>query len=108
MRQSRSTAAASAFVWHSIRELRGTRMLFFRIGGVTVEVVGGAQSQTAERSMAWRTAYSTSMPRMPACARPASTLSELRPGNKPGTRVFTVRDGTAGVPTLILRDPARG
>ena len=34
-------------------------------------------------------------------------LSEVREGNKPGTRVFTVRDGTCGVPTLILRDPSR-
>lgn len=34
-------------------------------------------------------------------------LSQIRAGNKPGTRVFSVRDGTFGVPTLILRDPAR-
>jgi hypothetical protein len=34
-------------------------------------------------------------------------VSDVREGRKPGTRVFSVRGGTAGVPTLILRDPAR-
>jgi hypothetical protein len=34
-------------------------------------------------------------------------VSEVRDGRKPGTRVFSVRDGTCGVPTLILRDPSR-
>jgi hypothetical protein len=34
-------------------------------------------------------------------------VSELRTGRKPGTRVFSVRQGTCGVPTLILRDPSR-
>ena len=30
-------------------------------------------------------------------------VSEVRDGRKPGTRVLTVRDGTCGVPTLILQ-----
>jgi hypothetical protein len=29
-------------------------------------------------------------------------VSEVRAGMKPGTRVFTVRDGTCGVPTLMI------
>jgi hypothetical protein len=29
-------------------------------------------------------------------------VSEVRPGRKPGTRVLTLRDGTCGVPTLLL------
>jgi len=29
-------------------------------------------------------------------------VSEVRPGRKAGTRVFTVRDKTCGVPTLVL------
>jgi hypothetical protein len=34
-------------------------------------------------------------------------VSELRDGRKPGTRVFTVRDGSCGVPTLMI-EPAIG
>jgi hypothetical protein len=34
-------------------------------------------------------------------------VSEIRTGRKPGTRVFTVKDGTLGVPTLVLQ-PTRG
>lgn len=29
-------------------------------------------------------------------------VSEVRKGRKPGTSVFTVRNGTGGVPTLML------
>jgi len=29
-------------------------------------------------------------------------VAEVRLGRKPGTRVFTVRDKTCGVPTLVL------
>lgn len=34
-------------------------------------------------------------------------VSDLRPGNKAGTRVMTVKSGTAGVPTLFLEEPGR-
>ena len=34
-------------------------------------------------------------------------VSEVRTGRKPGTRVLTVRDGTHGVPTLMLEPPQR-
>ena len=32
-------------------------------------------------------------------------VSEVRDGRKPGTRVFSIRDGTHGVPTLVLQPP---
>ena len=44
----------------------------------------------------------------PAHARPTRATraaTEVRDGRKPGTRVFTVRDGTCGVPTLVLEAP---
>ncbi len=87
-------------------EARGLRMLFFRVGGVTVEVVGrlGASPDPAAPDrldgLAWRT------PDVDAArARLAAAeldVSEVRPGFKPGTRVCTVRDGTCGVPTLLI------
>lgn len=89
------------------RELGGTRMLFFRIGGVTVEVVH--DPARTEGDVLWGLAYRV-RDIDAAYARLGAerfAVSEVRPGKKPQTRVFTLRDGTCGVPTLILRDPAR-
>jgi catechol 2,3-dioxygenase-like lactoylglutathione lyase family enzyme len=87
-------------------EARGLRMLFFRVGGVTLEVVGRlgvpADRGAPDRldGLAWRT------PDVDAArARLAAAeieVSEVRPGFKPGTRVCTVRGGTCGVPTLLI------
>ena len=33
-------------------------------------------------------------------------VSEVRPGRKPGTRVVSVKDGTCGVPTLLIEPEA--
>jgi hypothetical protein len=33
-------------------------------------------------------------------------ISEIRTGRKPGTRVFTVRNNTLGVPTLMVEPAA--
>ena len=34
-------------------------------------------------------------------------VSEVREGRKPGTRVFTVRTGTFGVPTIVIQQGQR-
>ncbi len=86
------------------REYEGRRMLFFRVGGVTIEVVEERKAGESDRlvGLAYRVRELEA-----AHARLAGRLdvSELRVGRKPGTRVFTVRD--AGVPTLFVHDPAR-
>jgi catechol 2,3-dioxygenase-like lactoylglutathione lyase family enzyme len=89
------------------RELAGARMLFFRIGGVTLEVV--TDPSAGETDRLWGLAYRV---RDIDSAHQQLTAagfgpSPVREGKKPGTRVFTLREGTCGVPTLILRDPAR-
>jgi len=39
---------------------------------------------------------------------PKEKVTEVRRGRKPGTHVLTLRDGTCGVPTLLLQpSPAR-
>jgi len=89
------------------REVAGARMLFFRVGGVTLEVVH--DPKLGEHDQLWGAAYRVCDIEA-AHARLAAegcTLGEIKRGQKPGTRVFTVRDGTCEVPTLILRDPAR-
>lgn len=89
-------------------EERGVRLLFFRVGGVTIELAarqagsGERGSEAADRL--WGIAY-----RVPdvtaARARVHDSgfdVTETRKGNKPGTVVCTVRDRTHGVPTLLI------
>jgi catechol 2,3-dioxygenase-like lactoylglutathione lyase family enzyme len=87
-------------------EARSLRILFFRVGGVTVEVVGPheapevADSADAFGGLAWRVGDADA-----ARARVAAAgfdVSEVRDGAKPGTRVCTVRSGTCGVSTLLI------
>lgn len=91
-------------------EKRGVRLLFFRLGGVTIEVGGrlGAEPEPKGRDrfggLAWQ---------VPAIDAIRSRLldedfdvSEVRDGHKPGTRVCTVRSPVHDVPTLLI-EPAR-
>ncbi len=87
-------------------EARGLRILFFRVGGVTVEVVGrlGAapEPEASDRfgGLAWRVPDAEAARERLAAA--GFDVSEVRPGAKPGTRVCTVRRETRGVPTLLI------
>ena len=89
-------------------EERGLQILFFRVGGVTVEVVGPLKAAAAAASddrfggLAYRVADVDA-----ARARLAATgfdVSPTRHGYKPGTRVCSVRSGTCAVPTLLLEE----
>ena len=87
---------------------RGLRILFFRVGGVTVEVVGspggpepGAAGEADRLSgLAYR------VPDVPAArarlAEAGFDVSAHRPGFKPGSRVCSVRRETCGVRTLLI------
>jgi len=92
-------------------EARGLRILFFRVGGVTIEVVGrlGAPVDGAAVDRATGLAFRTDdvAAARSRVAAAGFDVSEVRPGHKPGTRVCTVRGGTNGVGTLLLGpDPA--
>jgi catechol 2,3-dioxygenase-like lactoylglutathione lyase family enzyme len=89
------------------REVGGARMLFFRIGGVTLEVV--TDPGAADTDRLWGLAYRVRDIEQAHQQLTAAGFgpSQVRDGKKPGTYVFTLREGTCGVPTLILRDPAR-
>jgi len=83
------------------------RMLFFRIGGVTLEVVEDRAlgASDALYGLAYRVRdIDAANVRLRAAD---FDVSEVREGRKTGTRVFTVRAGTSNVPTLILSDPSR-
>lgn len=92
-------------------EAWGARLLFFRVGGVTVEVAAPAKpaAEPAAADSFWGLSW-----RVPDVGAARERLlaadfdvSEVRPGRKPGTRVCTVRAPTHGVATLLLEPAAR-
>jgi catechol 2,3-dioxygenase-like lactoylglutathione lyase family enzyme len=84
----------------------GSRLMFFRCGGAVVEIgarLGGeAAPDGPDRlsGLAWRVAEPDAAQARLAAA--GLDVSEVRAGRKPGTKVFTVRSGVPGAPTLML------
>ena len=87
------------------------QLMFFRCGDLIVEIVHRPKDQAADRSrdrlwgLSWRVADIDA-----TRARLLSAnvdVSDVRTGRKPGTRVLTVRDGTCGIPTLLVERTAR-
>jgi len=92
-------------------EARRIRILFFRVGGVTIEVAGplaGGDAAAPDRfgGLAYRVGDVAAAQQRLAAAR--FDVSEVRDGFKPGTRVCSVRDGTCGVPTLLIQPAPTG
>jgi len=89
-----------------------TRFLFFRLGGLTLEVIhrlGEAHTPEAPDSI-WGLTWAVADLEA-ARARLAGaglTVSEIRKGRKPGSTVFTVKDGTLGIPTLFIAHEGEG
>jgi catechol 2,3-dioxygenase-like lactoylglutathione lyase family enzyme len=87
----------------------GARQLFFRVGASVLEMaapVNAPPEPGPDRfgGLAWRVLDPDA-----ARARIAAAgfdVSEVRPGRKPGTRVFTVRDAPSGVPTILIQQNA--
>ena len=83
----------------------GSRLLFFRCGGLTVEIghslkAGVSDGPDRLGGMAWRAADPAAAQARIAAA--GLDVSELRKGRKPGTEVFTVRSGVPGAPSLVI------
>jgi hypothetical protein len=82
-----------------------SRLMFFRCGDFVVEVgagLEGAVSNEPDRTggLAWRGADAASVHQR--LTQAGFDISEVRKGRKPGTKVFTVRNRTASVPTLMI------
>lgn len=84
----------------------GARMLFFRLGGATIEVVSALDAEApappADRDELWGLAFRV---RDAGAARArlvdaGLAVSEVRDGRKAGTRVFTIKE--FGPPILML------
>jgi catechol 2,3-dioxygenase-like lactoylglutathione lyase family enzyme len=83
----------------------GSKLMFFRCGGAVVEI--GASLKEAESNrpdrlsgLAWRVSDPDAA--QGRLAKAGFDVSEVRTGRKPGTKVFTVRSGVPGAPTLML------
>jgi catechol 2,3-dioxygenase-like lactoylglutathione lyase family enzyme len=81
------------------------RLIFFRAGGLTVELAHKISTGVTNQpdklwGLSWR------VPDIEAAharfEKSNLAITSIRAGRRPGTRVFSVRDGTLGVPTLIL------
>jgi len=96
-------------------EKRGLRLLFFRIGGVTLELAAslgeGAELGRPDGAddRLWGLAW-----QVPDADRARARLAEaghgvtpVRDGHKPGTRVFTVKGSPLGVATLVIEPAGR-
>jgi catechol 2,3-dioxygenase-like lactoylglutathione lyase family enzyme len=86
---------------------RKVRLLFFRSGGLTFEyacalpVTAGASDPDRFHGISYRVPDLAA--RRTALLAAGFDVSAIRGGNKAGTQVASVRDGTAGVPTLLLQ-----
>jgi catechol 2,3-dioxygenase-like lactoylglutathione lyase family enzyme len=86
------------------------RLMFFRCGDLIVEVAHrpGKDAPTAPdklRGICWRVAdIDATRARL---VEAGVDVSEARPGRKPGTKVMTARNGTCGVPTLLVQRTPR-
>ncbi|HEV3499967.1 MAG TPA: VOC family protein [Bradyrhizobium sp.] len=86
------------------------RLMFFRCGDLIVEIVHRPKDAVVDKAhdrlwgLSWRVADIEA-----TRARLASAgvdVSDVRAGRKPGTRVLTVRNGTCGIPTLLVEKTA--
>lgn len=88
-----------------------TRFLFFRLGGLTLEIIHrlGEDQDPADPDAIWGLTWETDDLEAAHARLSASghDVSEIRTGRKPGTTVFTVRDRTEGVPTLFIAHAKR-
>ncbi len=87
-----------------------TRFLFFKTGGLVFEVIhrtkdGRGDGPDKIFGVSWRAAdIEAARTRL---QQAGLDVSEPREGRKPGTRVFTVRTGTFGVPTIVIQQGQR-
>jgi len=85
------------------------RLMFFRCGDLILEVMQRLDRPVSDKpdrlwGLSWRVANADAA--RERLATSGVDVSEVRTGRLPGTRVFTARNGTCGVPTLLV-EPQR-
>ena len=90
----------------------GARLLFFRVGGITVELAArhDAAPEPAAPDRAWGISWrvADADAARERLLESGFDVSEVRPGRRPGTRVLSVHGEPCGVATLVLEPSARG
>lgn len=88
-----------------------SRFLFFRIGGLTVEIINrlddAAELSAPDKIYGLTWTVDDIQAAHARLETAGFNVSEVRTGRKPGTQVFTVRDGTMNVPTLFIAHSPR-
>lgn len=86
------------------REVVGRRLMFFRCGDAIVEIIHD-ETLTDGRDKLWGISWraTNADAARERLANAGLDVSDVRTGMKPGTRVFTVRDKSCGVPTLMVQ-----
>jgi catechol 2,3-dioxygenase-like lactoylglutathione lyase family enzyme len=86
----------------------GGRMLFFRGGKMTLEVIVPDEDE-GKGSYFWGIAYQCDdiQATVKAMASRGVALSQVRDGRKPGTRVATVKSHALDIPTLLIQPAPR-
>ena len=79
--------------------------MFFRCGGAVLEVSADLKAPVSDgpdriTGLAWRVRSPRAAQRRLAAA--GLDVSQVRPGRKPGTAVFTLRSGLEGAPALLI------
>lgn len=83
----------------------GARLLFFRCGDLVVEIAHDLKKGVSDGpdhlwGLSWRV---PDIAKANARLRAAGLdVSEARTGRRPGSQVFTVKNGTGGVPTIFI------
>jgi catechol 2,3-dioxygenase-like lactoylglutathione lyase family enzyme len=86
------------------------RLMFFRCGDLIFEVMQRLDRPVSDKpdrlwGLSWRVADADAARERLAAS--GVDVSEVRTGRLPGTRVFTARNGTCGVPTLLVEPQKR-
>ena len=95
------------FALDRLAEQWKTRFLFFRLGGLTLEIIHRLDQDhnPDDDDSLWGITWAVEDLEAAHTRLGAEgfNISEIRKGRKPGSRVFTIRDGTLNVPTLFIQ-----
>ncbi len=94
------------FALDRVREDLSTHFMFFKAGDLTLELIArlGVSESSDDGDKMWGLSWlvgdiEAAHERL---SKEGFNISEIRPGRKSGTRVFTVRDRTCNTPTIFL------
>jgi len=95
-----------ALVYDQTNAKTGSRLMQFACGDMVVEISHKpAEGESPRPDRLWGIGWSVAKAEdtRERLARAGLNVSEVKDGAKRGTRVFTIRDGTCNVPTLVVQ-----